>query len=46
MNSADAYGHSKHWIKDSAGRHTNIAAFLDWPDFESDDEVWFGVVDV
>ncbi|KAH3754089.1 hypothetical protein DPMN_188749 [Dreissena polymorpha] len=26
------------WIVDASGRHTNIAAILDWPSDDSDDE--------
>ena len=25
------------WIVDASGRHTNVAAFLDWPSEDSDD---------
>jgi ankyrin repeat/IBR domain-containing protein 1 len=27
------------WVKDSQGRHTNLSAIYDWPDFDSDQEV-------
>lgn len=27
------------WVKDSRGRHTNLAALLDWPDLDIDEEV-------
>lgn len=27
------------WVKDSQGRHTNLSAIYDWPDFDSDEEV-------
>lgn len=27
------------WVKDAQGRHTNLSALYDWPDYESDDEV-------
>ena len=30
---------SQPWVKDSRGRHTNLAALLDWPDLDSDEEV-------
>ncbi|XP_069676141.1 uncharacterized protein [Periplaneta americana] len=26
------------WVKDSQGRHTNLSAIYDWPDFDSDEE--------
>ncbi|XP_037798012.1 ankyrin repeat and IBR domain-containing protein 1-like isoform X1 [Penaeus monodon] len=26
------------WVKDSRGRHTNLAALLDWPDLDIDEE--------
>jgi len=26
------------WIKDASGRHTNIAALLDWPSDDSDED--------
>ncbi|RXG51699.1 Ankyrin repeat and IBR domain-containing protein 1 [Armadillidium vulgare] len=29
---------SQPWVKDNSGRHANLAALLDWPDFDSDDE--------
>nr|XP_053654000.1 uncharacterized protein LOC128703390 [Cherax quadricarinatus] len=29
---------SQPWVKDSRGRHTNLAALLDWPDLDSDDD--------
>ncbi|XP_014667038.1 PREDICTED: uncharacterized protein LOC106808723 [Priapulus caudatus] len=25
------------WVKDSSGRHTNLAALYDWPDYDSDE---------
>lgn len=27
------------WVKDGQGRHTNLAAIYDWPDYDSDEEV-------
>ena len=30
---------SQPWVKDSRGCHTNLAALLDWPDLDSDEEV-------
>ena len=30
---------SNPWIKDASGRHTNMAALLEWPSDDSDDEV-------
>lgn len=27
------------WVKDARGRHNNLSAIYDWPDFDSDDEV-------
>ncbi|XP_076060868.1 uncharacterized protein LOC143036865 [Oratosquilla oratoria] len=29
---------SQPWVKDARGRHTNLAALLDWPDLDSDEE--------
>ncbi|KAK3873737.1 hypothetical protein Pcinc_021271 [Petrolisthes cinctipes] len=29
---------SQPWVKDARGCHTNLAALLDWPDLDSDDE--------
>ncbi|XP_045114482.1 ankyrin repeat and IBR domain-containing protein 1-like isoform X2 [Portunus trituberculatus] len=29
---------SQPWVKDSRGCHTNLAALLDWPDLDSDEE--------
>ncbi|XP_054276599.1 uncharacterized protein LOC128995607 [Macrosteles quadrilineatus] len=26
------------WVKDARGRHNNLSAIYDWPDFDSDDE--------
>ncbi|XP_066998592.2 uncharacterized protein [Anabrus simplex] len=26
------------WVKDEQGRHTNLSAIYDWPDFDSDEE--------
>uniref|UniRef100_A0A1B6EFT1 RBR-type E3 ubiquitin transferase n=1 Tax=Clastoptera arizonana TaxID=38151 RepID=A0A1B6EFT1_9HEMI len=26
------------WVKDAQGRHNNLSAIYDWPDFDSDDE--------
>ena len=30
-------GPSAGWVKDSSGRHTNVAAMLEWPSDDSDD---------
>lgn len=43
MENVDVMGRaldpSQPWVKDSRGRHTNLAALLDWPDLDSDEEV-------
>jgi hypothetical protein len=26
------------WVKDKSGRHTNVAAYLDWPVDDSEDD--------
>ncbi|MPC50485.1 hypothetical protein E2C01_044314 [Portunus trituberculatus] len=33
---------SQPWVKDSRGCHTNLAALLDWPDLDSDEELSAG----
>ncbi|KAK7074772.1 hypothetical protein SK128_016872 [Halocaridina rubra] len=42
MENVEAMGRvldpSQPWVKDSRGRHTNLAALLDWPDLDSDEE--------
>nr|CAD7260701.1 unnamed protein product [Timema shepardi] len=30
--------HNNPWVKDAQGRHTNLSAIYDWPDFDSDEE--------
>lgn len=43
MENVEAMGRtldpSQPWVKDSRGCHTNLAALLDWPDLDSDEEV-------
>lgn len=26
------------WVKDAQGRHTNLLAICEWPDYDSDEE--------
>lgn len=44
MENVEAMGRtldpSQPWVKDARGCHTNLAALLDWPDLDSDDEVF------